>query len=116
VGKLVLISNQSNISFFFRYYADLEKQVCYSLPGGLPDFEVKNVVTQIVKKIISIIRFDLYFPILNTFSISIFIRKFNFFRTTKILVSLGVALQIFGRLRSRCSGQALGWSILEILI
>jgi hypothetical protein len=23
-----------------RYYADLEKQVCYSLPGGLPDFEV----------------------------------------------------------------------------
>jgi len=115
VGKLVLISNQSNISFFFRYYADLEKQVCYSLPGGLPDFEVNNLVSQFVRQI-SIIRFDLYLPILNTFSIFIFIFEFYFFRTTKILVSLGVALQTFGRLRSHFSGQALDWSILGILI
>lgn len=37
---LVLFSFGCGLNQLLWYYADLEKQKCYSLPGGLPDWEV----------------------------------------------------------------------------
>ena len=38
---LVLFAFGCGLNQLLWYYADLERQECYSLPGGLPDLEVK---------------------------------------------------------------------------
>ena len=78
------------------YYADLEKQKCYSLPGGLPDIE-NNAESCFFWR-----RFSKY---TNFMIIALVLNKTNrlYFCTHKRTV--------YSKLRSRFSGPVSAWSI-----
>ena len=83
---LVLFSFGCGMNNLLWYYADLEKQKCYSLEGGLPDWEVSFL--------------ELFTNILY---------KMHQFRNKEIHVSCGEDLPTFGKHHNLSFGRALVW-------